>query len=62
MQGSNNGSTWTTVDSRTRSAGPAGEVLLYDMASPGTWRYWRWTVTGTSSGTDADAANLAIFA
>lgn len=61
LEGSNNGSTWTSVDSRTKAVGVGGAVYFYDMTSPGTYRYWRWTITGSNSGSNADFANLALF-
>ena len=62
LEGSNNGSTWTTADTRTKALGAGAEVTFYTMTSPGTYRYWRWTFTSSQSGITADCANLALWA
>jgi len=61
LDGSDNGSSWTTVDTRTDSAGAAGETRFYDLASPETYRYWRWTITNSNSGTYAECASIALY-
>ena len=62
LAGSNNGSTWTTVHTVTGAA-PVnfGTTLFYDITPPVSYRYWRWTITSTASGTDADVLHLALY-
>ena len=61
LAGSNNGSSFTTVDTRSQASVAAGQSIFYELASPAFFRYWRWTITRTASGTDAHVANLALF-
>ena len=63
LAGSNNGSTWTTVDSRDRGSTYVadGQADFFDLAAPANYRYWRWTITNSVSGTNADSASLALF-
>jgi F5/8 type C domain len=63
LEGSNNDSTWTTVDTRTgQPTVPTGALIgTYTMTTPGTYRYWRWTFTTTLSGSFVDCGNLALY-
>lgn len=47
LQGSNNGSSWTTIDTRTDQTGwtAGGETRTYTVASPGSYSYYRLDVT-----------------
>lgn len=60
LAGSPNGSSWTTVDTRTQSVVVPGEVRFFTI-TPASYRYWRWTITSTNTGTDADCAQLALI-
>ena len=60
LAGSPNGSSWTTVDTRTQAVVTPGEARFYTI-TPVSYRYWRWTITSTNTGTDADCAQLALI-
>lgn len=50
LQGSPDGATWTTVDTRTGQTGfAANEVRAYQVASPGLFRYYRLNITDNSA-------------
>jgi alpha-L-fucosidase len=59
LAGSPDGSSWTTVDTKTQSVVVPGEVRFFTI-TPVSYRYWRWTITSTNTGTDADCAQLAL--
>jgi phage tail P2-like protein len=61
LAGSNDGSSWTTVDSQSRAVVADGEADFFSLSSPQTYRYWRWNITSSNSGTDADVADLALY-
>jgi hypothetical protein len=66
LEGSLNNSTWTVADTRTGIATVgAGSVMgPFVMATPGTYRYWRWTFTAALTGSAAysvDCGNLALY-
>jgi hypothetical protein len=67
MEGSNNGSTWTTLDTQTGQttgwgfAGGGAILQTYTIASPtGSYRYFRFNVTANNGGavTEIDALYL----
>lgn len=64
LEGSNNDSTWTVADTRTAQPTVAAGALIgtYTMATPGTYRYWRWTFTTALGSSFVDCGNLALYA
>ncbi|MDR7276155.1 GH92 family glycosyl hydrolase [Catenuloplanes atrovinosus] len=57
LEGSADGSAWTTVDARTgQTLGERGETTTYDVATPGEYRHYRLSVTANSG---ADVVQLA---
>jgi alpha-L-fucosidase len=60
LAGSPNGSSWTTVSTISQAAVTPGAVQFFDI-TPASYRYWRWTITSTNTGTDADCGNLALI-
>lgn len=54
LSGSNNGTTWTTVDSRSNVSwvDDSPPSHMYQIANPASFSYWRITITATASGTD----------
>jgi hypothetical protein len=47
FQGSNNGSTWTTIDTQTGiSWSSVGQIKTFTIASPASYRYYNFTVVG----------------
>jgi len=61
LSGSDNGTDWVDVDSRTDTPALAGEIHFYDLASPETYRYWRWTITNSNSGNYAECTSIALY-
>jgi F5/8 type C domain len=61
LEGSNDDSSWTLVDTIVNElVFLASEVRTYVCDAPGTFRYWRWTVTA-SQATYADCASLELW-
>jgi len=68
MEGSNDGTTWTTLDTQTGQTtgwgfSPGGAVLnTYTIASPGTttYRYFRLNVTANNGGTGTEIDQLYL--
>lgn len=57
LQGSNDGTSWTTVDSRTGQTGfAADEARTYQVATPGLFLYYRLNITDNSAN-----ANIAVL-
>lgn len=49
FQGSNDGTNWTTLDTRTNQTGWAGkEVRTFDCSSTGSYLHYRWNVTANN--------------
>ena len=66
LSGSNDDSTWFVVDTRTQGTVSPGEVRFYALSTSQTYRYWRWTITNSTTATDAthgdaDIGNIALF-
>jgi hypothetical protein len=60
LDGSNDNSTWTRVDTVVGEPNTTpAEVRTFACDAPGTFRYWRWTITATW-GTYAEAASLEL--
>jgi predicted alpha-1,2-mannosidase len=61
LQGSNNGSDWTTVDTRSgESFADRFTTNTYDVANPGSWSVYRLTITGHPSGNLTQLAGLEL--
>lgn len=62
VDGSNNGSSWTVLDTRTDEAfGNRGDVREFRIASPGSYRYYRLSVTANWSSGSTTGVQLAEF-
>jgi hypothetical protein len=63
LEGSLNNSTWTVADTRSGipAVGAGALVGTWTMATPGTYRYWRWMFTASLLGTIVDCGNLALY-
>ena len=63
LQGSNNGSSWTAVDTRTAQASFPNryQTMSFNVASPGAYRYYRLNVTANNGGGGTQIAELAMF-
>ncbi|MBS1566224.1 MAG: gliding motility-associated C-terminal domain-containing protein [Bacteroidetes bacterium] len=49
MEGSNDGSTWTTIDTRTNETFPSrAQTKVYDIASPASYLYYRLNISAIS--------------
>jgi hypothetical protein len=63
LAGSHNGTTWTTVDTRSAPGGfGLGVATFFYLSASQTYRYWRWTITASLTVTNADCYRLALFA
>lgn len=63
VQGSNDGSTWTTLDTRKGETGwAAGETRFYDMPNTASYSYLRfaWTGAGSASFSDTRIAEIGF--
>ncbi|GAA1644678.1 discoidin domain-containing protein [Actinoplanes couchii] len=61
LEGSADGTTWTTVDTRTgQSLGERGATTLYDVATPGEFGFYRLTVTANGGATIVQLADLQL--
>jgi len=63
LQGSNDGSAWTAVDSRTGQASfpIRQQTITYDVASPGAYRYYRLNVTANNGDGSTQLSELRLF-
>jgi hypothetical protein len=61
LQGSNNGSTWTTIDTRTAQAPAAASRIEYTVATPGSYLYYRLNVTAVNGGTTTRIVELELL-
>lgn len=58
FNGSDNGTTWTTLDSRTGQSMPAGSTdsnripAYYTIATPGSYKYYQISITASNSSAD----------
>jgi hypothetical protein len=50
LSGSNDGSTFTTIDTRTGQSFTEGQTRTFTLASPAEYRYFRWTWTASPTG------------
>jgi hypothetical protein len=62
LQGSNDGQTWTTVDTRTGEMFAARfQTNKYTCTTPGAYSRYRLNVTANSGGTDLQLSELQLF-
>lgn len=60
MQASNDGATWTTLD--TQSDQKRAELKTYAVASPGSYRYYRLNITANNGDpTYTAVSELGLF-
>lgn len=59
LQGSNDGTTWTTVDSRSGLGWVANEKKNFTVATPAEYLYYRIVISATSDGNAATVPSLA---
>jgi predicted alpha-1,2-mannosidase len=61
LQGSADGSNWTTVDTRTgQTFGSRFKSAVYDVADPGAYRYYRLNITGNNGSDGTQLADLVL--
>ena len=63
LQGSNDGSSWTAVDTRTGQGSFPNryQTISFTVASPGAYRYYRLNVTANNGGSGTQLSELAMF-
>jgi hypothetical protein len=62
LQGSNDGSAWTTLDTRSnRSFAARFEAQTYSIASPGAYRYYRLNITANNGDGSTQLSELGLF-
>ncbi|GAB7051039.1 GH92 family glycosyl hydrolase [Catenuloplanes indicus JCM 9534] len=61
LEGSNDGSAWTTVDTRTgQNLGARGNTSTFDVATPGEWSHYRLSVTANGGVNLIQLADLQL--
>ncbi len=61
LQGSNDGTNWTVVDTRTGQVFAVSETKTYTVAIPQPFVYWRLNITATPNGTYAGLTELELY-
>jgi hypothetical protein len=63
LQGSNDGTNWTAVDTRTGQASFPNrfQTMSFNVASPGAYRYYRLNITANNGATGTQLSELAMF-
>ncbi|MEO7100633.1 MAG: RICIN domain-containing protein [Luteolibacter sp.] len=63
FQGSNDGSSWTAVDTRTAQPSFPNryQKMSFNVASPGAYRYYRLNITANNGATSTQLSELAMF-
>jgi hypothetical protein len=63
LQGSNDGSTWTTVDTRTGQPSWPNryQTISFTVATPGAYRYYRLNVTANNGDSGTQLSELAFY-
>lgn len=63
FQGSNDGTTWTTLDSRTNQASfpYRSQTISYDIATPHPYRFYRLNVTANNGDANTQLSELALL-
>ena len=62
LQGSNNGSSWSVLDTRSSIVwSVAGQTKIFTVATPGSYRYYRLSVTRTGDGARVIIAELGLY-
>jgi hypothetical protein len=61
LRGSNDGSSWTTLDSRTSQSFTSGEQKNITVASPASYRYYRLAVSATGGGSNLSLGEYELL-
>jgi len=61
LRGSNNGSSWTTLDSRSSQSFTSGEQKVFSVGTPGSYRYYRLALTATGAGSNVSLGEYELF-
>lgn len=61
LLGSNDGSTWTTLDSRTDTDNTSGKVRMYSITTPSDYLYYQLTITAVAGSGVAIVGELQLF-
>jgi F5/8 type C domain len=63
MEGSNDGATWTTLDTQMGISAFAypGNSLTFPVSGAAAYRYFRLNITGSNSGADAEVDELYLY-
>jgi predicted RecA/RadA family phage recombinase len=61
LQGSNNGSSWTTLDTRSGQTFTNNEVKTYSIASPASYSYYRLSVTASPTAAVVVVAEITLL-
>jgi fibronectin type 3 domain-containing protein len=63
FQGSNNGTTWTTLDTRSgETFASRYQTNTYDTTNTTAYRYYRLNITANNGGTDIQMSEFALYA
>jgi len=62
FQGSNNGTTWTTLDTRSDQSFPYRcQTLQYEVTNPASYRYYRLNITANHGDVSTQLSELGLF-
>lgn len=61
LEASNNGTTWTTLDTKTNQNWLSAETRTYSLANTTAYRYYRLNITKNQSGTNGDMVHVTEF-
>jgi hypothetical protein len=61
FQGSDDGSTWTTLDTQTDQTFFANTLRKFDLSSHGTYRYYKLDVTDSNGGGYVDMEEFVVY-
>lgn len=61
-EGSNDGTSWTTLDTRTAQSFAAGEAKTYTATNSTAWTYYRLNITATANGQQSTFSELSLYA
>lgn len=61
LQGSNDGNTWTVLDTRTDNDNTGGKVRSFSVTSPASYSYYRLNMTGSAISGAPTLADLNLY-
>jgi hypothetical protein len=61
LEGSPDNSSWTQVDSQSGQTFSNGQTKSYTLGTPSSYRYWRWTISSSQSGTYAEMCMIGMY-